>query len=170
MTRGSAASSEILVRIRKITRAINLESKKIQREYGVSIPQVLCLSFLDSLPGKQSTLKEIARYLELNSSTVSGIINRLEKHNLAVRLPKMGDRRTTLIALTSHGEKVLKSIPPLLQDKLTSHLEGASGQEIGTLTVALDQIISLLGIEEIEAAPVLAMNTDLSGENEILKD
>ncbi len=160
----SHATGEILVGIRKIVRAINLESKKFQRDHGVSIPQVLCLGFLDGQPGKQATLKEVAGYLQLNSSTASGLIDRLQLKGLAVRLPKRGDRRTTLIALTSKGEKVLQASPPMLQDRLMKGLNEVPGREISMITAALDHLIRLLEIGDVEASPVLAMNTDLLSE------
>ena len=37
---------EILVKLRKIIRSINLESKKIEKKFGISIPQLMCLQFL----------------------------------------------------------------------------------------------------------------------------
>ena len=43
----AADANEILLKIRKIVRSINLESKKVQKEYGVSIPQILCLEYLN---------------------------------------------------------------------------------------------------------------------------
>ena len=46
--------TEILTDIRKIVRSINLESKRIQKDFGVSIPQLLCLSYLSSCEGYQS--------------------------------------------------------------------------------------------------------------------
>ncbi len=155
-----------MIRIRKIVRAIHLESKKIQKDYGVSIPQLLCLQYLDSKNDKQANLKEIASFLHLNSSTVSGIIDRLQDRALAVRLPKQGDRRTTLIALTSKGEKVLKNTPALLQDRLNQHLLSAPESEILAQIFALDQIIAILGIENVEAAPMLAAQSDLGRDNE----
>lgn len=161
MSSGSTASAELMIRIRKIVRAIHLESKKIQKDYGVSIPQLLCLQYLDSKEGKQAKLKEAAAFLHLNSSTVSGIIDRLESGALAVRLPKQGDRRTTLIALTSKGEKVLKSTPTLLQDRLNQHLHSATDADVLAQIAALDQIIAMLGIENVEAAPMLATHSDL---------
>lgn len=166
MSSGSRASAELMIRIRKIVRAIHLESKKIQKDYGVSIPQLLCLQYLDSKEDKQAKLKEAASFLHLNSSTVSGIIDRLEARALAVRLPKQGDRRTTLIALTSKGEKVLKSTPTLLQDRLNQHLLSASESDIAAQIAALDQIIAMLGIENVEAAPMLAAQSDLGKDGE----
>src|SRR5690554_6744379 len=85
----------ILIRVRRIVRSINLESKKVQKDFGVSIPQILCLEYLKSSPNYQATQRAIREHLNLNSSTVTGIITRLEKHGLLARLPKSGDRKST---------------------------------------------------------------------------
>ena len=110
-------TQEILIKIRKIVRSIDIESKKIQKEYGVSIPQVLCLSYLRESSNYQATQGEIRKYVNLNSSTVSGIINRLEKKGYLARLPKAGDKRVANIVLTSAGDELLKTIPPLLHEQ-----------------------------------------------------
>ena len=44
--------SGIMISIRKIVRAINLESKRIEKDYSLSIPQLLTLKFLEE---KQNT-------------------------------------------------------------------------------------------------------------------
>ena len=105
----------ILIKIRRIVRSINLESKKVQKDFGVSIPQILCLEYLKSAPNYQATQRNIRDHLNLNSSTVTGIIGRLEKNGLLARLPKSGDKRVTNITLTSAGDELLKRTPDLLQ-------------------------------------------------------
>lgn len=42
-------SIEIIVSIRKIVRSLNLESKAIQKGFGLSITQVLCLGHLEKI-------------------------------------------------------------------------------------------------------------------------
>ena len=39
--------SGFMISIRKIVRAINLESKRIEKDYGLSIPHLLTLKFLE---------------------------------------------------------------------------------------------------------------------------
>lgn len=147
--------TEILIKIRRIIRSINLESKKIQKEHGVSIPQVLCLTFLNNCDDYQSTHKEIRSYLNLNSSTVTGIIDRLEKKGLVARLPKKEDKRTTYIALTSLGAKLLNKIPALLHERLSRKLESLEKEKIDELNNSLDILIHYLDISEIEASPLI---------------
>lgn len=67
---------EILVKLRKIIRSINLESKKIQKEFGISIPQLLVLQYLSEQADYKASGKDIKSYINLNASTVSGIVHR----------------------------------------------------------------------------------------------
>ena len=165
-------TAEILIKIRKIVRSVDIESKKIQKEYGVSIPQVLCLSFLHESPNYQSTQGEIRNFLNLNSSTVSGIINRLEKKGLLARLPKSGDKRVVNIALTSAGDKLLSTIPSLLHEQLSEKLQKLDDIEIKKVEESLDTLVTLLEIEQIEASPLITLESDLEDidENEIITE
>lgn len=157
-------SSEILKKIRKIVRSINLESKRIQKDHGVSIPQLLCLSFLNEEPNYQATHKQITAALELNSSTVTGIIDRLEKKAMVARLPRSDDRRSTIIALTSIGQKLLKTTPDLLHDRLAKSIGMLSKDEILRINTSLDLIIRHFGIETVDASPVIADGSHLDEE------
>lgn len=148
-------ATEVLIDIRKIVRSINLESKRIQKDYGVSIPQVLCLNYLYQSPGFQSTQGDLKNFLHLNSSTISGIVNRLEKKGLIARLPKLGDRRVTNLALTAQGEKLLKQIPALLHDRLSIKLQNLPNNELEQIQTTLRKMVSILQIDNIEASPLL---------------
>lgn len=144
-------STEIIIKIRKIVRSINLESKKIEKEYGVSIPQVLCLNFIRESKNFQVGQGEIKKFLNLNASTISGIINRLEVKGLAARLPKSGDKRVVTIALTSKGDQLLKKVPALLQEKLAEKLEKLDDETRGKIRDSLELLVDLLDIDDLEA-------------------
>ncbi len=159
-------TTEILINIRKIVRSIDIESKKIQKEYGVSIPQVLCLSFLHESSNYQATQGEIRKFLNLNSSTVSGIINRLERKGLLARLPKSGDKRVVNIALTSSGDNLLSTIPSLLHEQLSEKLQKLEASEIAKVEESLETLIQLLDIEQVEASPLITLDSDLESVDE----
>jgi len=154
-------TKEILIKIRRIVRSVDIESKKIQKEYGVSIPQVLCLSFLHESPNYQATQGEIRNFLNLNSSTVSGIINRLEKKGFLARLPKSGDKRVVNISLTSAGDKLFATIPSLLHEQLSERLKKLTDEELIRVEESLDTLVNLLDIEQVEASPLITMESDL---------
>lgn len=165
-------TKDILIKIRKIVRSVDIESKKIQKEYGVSIPQVLCLSFLHESPNYQSTQGDIKKFLNLNSSTVSGIINRLERKGLLARLPKSGDKRVVNIALTSAGDKLFNTIPSLLHEQLSKKLQKLDNTELMKVEDSLDTLVRLLEIEEVEASPMITLDIDLEEveDNELASD
>ncbi len=154
-------TTEILIKIRKIVRSVDIESKKIQKEYGVSIPQVLCLNFLHESPNYQSTQGKLRNFLNLNSSTVSGIINRLEKKGFLARLPKSGDKRVVNIALTSSGDELLSKIPPLLHDRLSEKLQSLDQNKLNSVEESLNILVTLLDIEQIDASPLITSDFGL---------
>lgn len=161
-------TTDILIKIRKIVRSVDIESKKIQKEHGVSIPQVLCLSFLHESPNYQSTQSEIRKYLNLNPSTVSGIINRLEKKGYLARLPKTGDKRVVNITLTSAGDNLLSSIPSLLHEQLSKKLLKLNEDELATVEAGLNTLVKILDIEKMEASPMITLDSELENNDDVI--
>jgi DNA-binding MarR family transcriptional regulator len=153
--------SEILIGIRKIVRSINLESKKVQGEYGVSIPQILSLNYLQKCPEYISSQNDIRIFLNLNSSTITGIINRLEKKGLVARLPKSGDKRINNVVLTSTGDALIKKIPPLLHEQLSRKLEKQPEEKLIQIKESLNLLTNLFEIEEIKASPIISLEDEI---------
>ncbi|MCB2208034.1 MAG: MarR family transcriptional regulator [Bacteroidetes bacterium] len=154
--------TDILINIRKILRSLNLESKKIQKEYGVSIPQLMCLEYLGDKEDYRSTQGSIARYLNLNSSTMSGIIDRLEIKGYVARLPNPDDKRTVYISLTSKGARLLDTSPQLLHHQLSKRLEKLPENKIREINDALIILVQSLNIEEIQASPLITLEDPIS--------
>lgn len=154
----------IIIKIRRIVRSINLESKKIQKDYGVSIPQILCLEYLKNSPNYQATQKDIRDHLNLNSSTVTGIISRLEKRGMLARLPKSGDKRVATLTLTSIGYELLENTPDLLQQLLSVKLEKVPEDDLKKISESLDILVNMLEIEDLDASPVLTAEGTINEE------
>lgn len=155
--------TEILANIRKIVRSINLESKRIEKEHGISIPQLLTLKFLKEQPNFQSSQKGIKDYLQLNASTVSGIINRLEKKGLIAKLPKQKDRRVSVITITAKGADLIDKTPEPLHDIFIQKLEKLPLEKVAALENAFQMIIDLFNLDEVvDAAPIITAETTLS--------
>lgn len=148
-------SLNILIKLRKIIRSINLESKRIEKEYSISIPQLLTLQFLSSQKNYQSSARELKSYLKLNPSTISGIISRLEKKRLIAKLPKFDDKRISHIALTDSGMNLLKNAPTTLFEQLSMELQDLDEQKLEELNNSIDFLVRAMNAEDIEAAPIL---------------
>jgi MarR family transcriptional regulator, lower aerobic nicotinate degradation pathway regulator len=73
------------------------------REHDLSMIQVRLLGVLrDRTP----TMNELARYLDLDKSSVTGLVDRAQRRGLVVRAPSTTDRRAVLVSLTGHGRSL----------------------------------------------------------------
>lgn len=151
----------ILEKIRRIVRSINLESKRIQKAHGISIPQLLCLNFLNHQTDFKASHKEIKNFLQLNASTLTGIVNRLEKKGYVARLPKKDDKRVEYIIITGRGSELLENIPEPLHEKLSERLQKLSSRELQQLIHSFDMIINLLDLENVNASAILTAEPEL---------
>ncbi|MEZ4982684.1 MAG: MarR family winged helix-turn-helix transcriptional regulator [Saprospiraceae bacterium] len=94
---------------------MNLESKRFEKVYGISILQLLVLQFISEQKDYKATATFIKDYVNLNASTTSGIISRLELKELVAKVPEKEDKRFNSIMLTAKGATFLNEIPPTLQ-------------------------------------------------------
>ena len=150
-----AADKEILSDLRRIIRSVNLEAKRVEKEFGVSIPQYLCLQHLNEQAEFTASMKEIKDVLQLNASTATGIVQRLERGGYVAKLPKRDDKRKSLIVLTERGANVVKHNPEILHERLLERLQELDDVAFNSLRDAFRTIIEFLEIERIDAAPIV---------------
>lgn len=158
--------TEILTRIRQIVRSVNLESKRLEKEYGISIPQLLCLNFLRERENFQASHKEIKDFLQLNASTVTGIISRLEKKSLIARLPRQKDKRVGMISITAQGAELIDNTPEPLHQQLSTKLKTLSPEKLKSLQESFDTIIDFLDIDSVKALPIITAATDIQSKED----
>lgn len=143
----------ILQALRKITRAIDIHSRKLSSEFSITAPQIVALVAIAE--GDNLTLAGLAEKIHLSASTVVGIVDRLEAKKLAKRKRSKVDRRRVEISITEKGKKYLKSAPSPLQDKLSSELEKMEKAELETILKSLEKLCEMMQAEDIDAAPIL---------------
>lgn len=143
----------ILQALRRIMRATDMHSRQLASEYQVTTPQLVTLRHVaDRGP---LTLRSLAEGVHLSSSTLVGIVDRLEKKELVARERGTEDRRQVFIAVTKKGRAFLRKAPSPLHDKLGEALAQISEREQASLAKALDRIVELMEAGDIDAAPVL---------------
>jgi len=146
-------SKRILKSIRRIIRSTGLYSRQIAGRYGVTVPQLMCLQIVveqDGLPAG-----EVARRMDLSQSTCVGILDRLETKGLVTRARSAEDRRVVKLHATDAGRDLHGRAPALLQDKLTTGLAGLSEAEQEAIAVALEQVVDMMDLGHVDAAPLL---------------
>ena len=87
----SVAISEIMQSLRQIFRAIQDYSQEVSKEFGITGPQLWALKII-SADGRLS-LGELTQKMYLHPSTVSGVVDRLEKKGYVARDRGREDRR-----------------------------------------------------------------------------
>lgn len=133
---------EILENLRKIIRAVDLNSKKLAAETNLTAPQILALAMIAQ--NGPMTLADIAAAIHLSSSTMVGIIDRLEAKGFLVRERSVKDRRQVFINITAEGKKAAKKAPTPLHDVLITKLSNLSGSQQKNIVKTLEQLVDML--------------------------
>lgn len=149
--------TEILISLRKVLRSINLENKKIEKKYGVSTPQILILNFLKNSADYQSTATELKKYLNLNASTVTGILSRLENKKLIAKIPNAKDKRVTKISLTVEGINLTHQLPEALHERFSKRLKTLEKKELDMIKKSINMLVMLMDAENMDASPILSV-------------
>lgn len=157
----NANDRDILTDLRRIIRAVNLEGKRVEKSFGVSIPQYLCLRCLNEAPGFTASMKDLREALQLNPSTITGIVQRLERGGYAARLPRSEDRRKSMIVLTEKGASVVRENPQILHRTLLERLSRLNDEEYERLRCSFREIIGFLDLGEVDASPIVTSEATL---------
>ncbi len=97
---------QILMRLRQIIQEMSRHSKQLQEKYKITLPQLICLNEIaEHGPIAIGTLTQI---VFINNSTVTGIIDRLERRNLVQRVRISKDRRQVHVEITRDGQEFLE--------------------------------------------------------------
>ena len=88
------------------------------------------------------TMKELARLLELDKSSVTGLVDRAEKRGLVQRRPSSDDRRAVGVNLTSSGRRVVSDIVGAFQADIASATQCLSVAERKRLSTLATRIVS----------------------------
>ena len=91
----------------------------------------------------------IAKHILVKSSTVTGIIDRLELKGLVTRSRNTVDRRVITIELTEAGKALAQAAPPPIQHRIMDGLEKLSRNNIRQIVDGLSLLTNLLDIQEL---------------------
>lgn len=142
----------IAAALRQINHALDLHSRRLLEEFGLTGPQLATLQAAARL-GKVSA-GSLARAVHLSQATVTGILDRLEHRGLITRTRDGQDRRSTFISVTEAGHHVLSSAPPPLQERFRRELGQLHDWEQTMMLATLLRIADMMGAGlEMTAVP-----------------
>lgn len=131
--------------VRCETRLYNALNDRLRERHGIVTSQFESLRFLRDQPG--SRVADLAAEFAVGVGATSKGVDRLEKQGWVVRQPNPSDRRSSLLALTADGSKLvdaaevtlIEGLVELIGDTLGDPSGVAAAHAISKLRFALER-------------------------------
>ena len=161
MSKKTELVAEIVDNLRRVFQVVNEQSKKAEHATGLTGPQLWAIKTI----AQESPImvSEIARRMYLHPATVVGILDRLEKQGLVVRIRSIEDRRVVKVELTAQGQALVKKAPKVAQGLLVEGLEKLNAKKLINIAQGLDQMVGILGAQNIPPQLILSPEVNKPG-------
>ncbi len=118
-------------------------------KYNILPVQSYILFIIKAL-GNETTPTEISGYVYQQRSSISDILNRMEKQGLIVKTNKTGGKRRVIVSLTKAGEKALalSADREYLQKVMSSLTDSQKRQMESSLEILRDAAINELSLTQ----------------------
>lgn len=136
----------ILQSLRRMSRAVDLHSRRLAQACNLTGPQLVCL--LEVAAHGPIPVARLAREVYLSPSTVVGILDRLEAKGYVQRERSREDRRVVVISITEAGRAIAARAPSPLHDRLAEGLRRLNKAEQATIAESLERIVELMEAEQ----------------------
>lgn len=105
---------------------------------GLSLTQLRVLAILRD---RRLRMSDLAEYLGLEKSTMTGLVARAERKDLLARVPNEQDARAVDVVLTDQGRGIADALSVALRDTLTPLTEQLPPGDRGALTALLRRML-----------------------------
>jgi DNA-binding MarR family transcriptional regulator len=143
------AISEIMQSLRRIFKAIQDYSHEVSNKFGITGPQLWALKTISQ--NESLSLSDLSERMYLHRSTITGVIDRLEKKGYVTRKRDQVDRRVIYVELTTEGRRLAKRAPNPSQGKM---IYGLKNLKKGDLNLIYDSVQKLVEIMEVQNVKV----------------
>ena len=126
----------------RVTQHMSRQFRSYFSQLDLTFPQALVLTVL----GEEGAMpiSRLAQQTDSANSTVSGIVDRLEKLKLVERVRSEEDRRDIYVALTDQYRDMQKQTEPSVSAYLSKLLRELPAQEMTGICTALDKLDTVL--------------------------
>lgn len=142
-------ADEIIEIFKSIRRSIGFKSEKSAKKYGFTAPQIGVIFHLYMMPS--ITLQALSEHMNLTKSTVSGIVDRLEKQGVVTREIPKDNRRIVKLSISEEFEKnndICKMKKEFMGDFISESIKNADPKEVEKMIYGLKQLSILLNKNE----------------------
>ena len=129
--------------LRAFVRAVALV-EPLQRElaasHGISLGDLYAVRTLARLG--EVPVSHYGAELDLARSTITNLVDRLERAGLVVRLASPSDRRVTLVRLTESGRETMEARPRFSESEVARGILALDAADQATLAELLERIVA----------------------------
>lgn len=143
-----AAISEVMQSLRRIFKAIQDYSHEVSGKYGVTGPQLWVLKTI-SLNGDMA-LGDLSKRMYLHPSTITGLIDVLERKGYVARVRDQKDRRVVKVQLTEKGRGLAKKAPNPAQGKMIYGLKKLKKEELNLICSSVQKIVEMMEAQNVK--------------------
>jgi len=148
---------EVLLSIRQIIRAIDLYSKKLNKEVGLTGPQLILMRSIEELG--EMTIRALSNHTNMSQATATTILDRLERNGYVQRIRSLEDKRKVHPHLTAAGKALLEKAPQPLQESFIAQFRQLKEWEQSLLLSSVQRLSAMMNAEKIEVAPMLELGS-----------
>jgi DNA-binding MarR family transcriptional regulator len=142
------AISEILVSLRRIIKSLQDYSQKVSSHFGITGPQLWVVKTIYENGGL--SLGELSKRMYLNPSTITGVVDRLEKRRYVLRDRSEKDRRVVKVQLTPKGNRLAKRAPKPIQGKMIYGLRKLKKDELFLIYRSVEKLVEIMEAEDVK--------------------
>jgi MarR family transcriptional regulator, organic hydroperoxide resistance regulator len=144
----NATISEIMQSLRRVIKAIHDYSRDVSGNFGITAPQLWALKTI-SQKGSLSQ-GELSEKMYLHPSTITGVVDRLEKKGYVVRDRNPADRRVVKVRLTPKGRALAKKSPNPIQGKMIHGLRTLQKRELNSIHRSVQELVTIMEVQNVK--------------------
>lgn len=144
---------DLLISLRKIIQAIDIHSRKLNKQFGLTGPQLIVLQEIAN--SGEISITPLSKLTSLRQATVTDICKRLETKGYLTRKRREDDKRSVSLILTKKGNEAINDLPPLLQETFTDRFSKIKNWEQMMILSAFERVVELMSADEIDASPIM---------------
>ena len=124
--------------------------ERVASRHELSIVQVRLLGILRD---REPAMMELAAHLNLDKSSVTGLVTRAERRGLVARTSSPDDRRAVLVVLTARGGELVQRAAKEIEAEITVLVAPMNETDKKRLSALASQVV--LGDAERRLQPIL---------------
>src|SRR6188768_1241801 len=145
--------NQIIVAIRRISHSVEVYSRFLWQEFGLTAPQLGTLRELQKRT--EGTPTQIAEWMCICPATVAGILKRLHERKLIHRNRDRKDGRSIVVRISDEGIRLAAEAPSLLRDDFCQKLSRLENWERTQILYVLQRVACMMNVEDLDHAPFL---------------